>query len=280
MIERRSEGSQTAERAFAVLLTFKTGPSSLGVSEIARRVGLNTSIVHRLLRSLVSAELLEQDERTSRYRLGRGLASLAEVFFRQRRFDLVEPELRRLSMQCGGSASLAVRDGSEAVILAYTPSLPPDQVDARPRRVPLHLSALGRVLLAFGDADDAGGIEALAPLSAATQWSTTDIDVLRAEVQQVRQQRYSVVSRETSQDQLSVAVPIFDADGRIYLALGMRLTHNSTDEQRVDDVLAALNAASPNVTEILVGAQRVDAGTLDHTEITPRSHRDPASQSS
>ena len=88
MVVRRA-GSQTAERAFDVLNCFKSGPSSLGLTQIARRVGLSTSIVHRLLQSLVAADLLEQDERTSQYRLGRGLASLSEVFFRQRRFDLV-----------------------------------------------------------------------------------------------------------------------------------------------------------------------------------------------
>ncbi len=253
MTERRSGGSQTAERAFAVLLTFKTGPSSLGVSEIARRVGLNTSIVHRLLRSLVDAELLEQDEHTSRYRLGRGLASLAEVFFRQRRFDLVEPELRRLSTAAGGSAALAVRDGNEAVILVYTPSLPPEQVDAWPRRVPLHLSALGRVLLAFGDPDDGGGLDALAPLSAATRWSTTDLEVLRAELELIRHQGFAIVRRETSEDQLSIAVPVFDVDGRIYLALGIRLQYHDDDERRVDSVLAELRRSTPNVTEVLVG---------------------------
>ena len=69
-------------RAFEVLHCFTTGPSSLGLSEIARRVGLSTSIVYRLLRSLVDAGVLEQDERTSRYHLGTGLAALAEVFLR------------------------------------------------------------------------------------------------------------------------------------------------------------------------------------------------------
>ena len=145
-------------RAFAVLNCFTTGPSTLGLSEIARRVGLSTSIVYRLLRSLVDAGVLEQDERTTRYRLGTGLASLAEVFFRQRRLDLAEPELRRLSDEARGSAGLAMRDGRDALILVYAPThLPSSTAASRPRRVPLHLSAMGKVLLAFGDPDDSGG---------------------------------------------------------------------------------------------------------------------------
>ncbi|HEY8547065.1 MAG TPA: helix-turn-helix domain-containing protein, partial [Acidimicrobiales bacterium] len=163
---RRTEGSQTVERAFEVLNCFRSGPSSLGLSEIARRVGLSTSIVYRLLRSLVDAGFLEQDPTTSRYRLGVGLASLTEVFFRQRRLDLAEPELTRLSDRAGGSAGLALRDGRDALILVYSPTAAVDgRPDGRPRRVPLHLSAMGKVLLAYGDADDSGGLEALLPLA-------------------------------------------------------------------------------------------------------------------
>ena len=118
--------------------------------------------MYRLLRSLVDAGVLEQDERTTRYRLGTGLASLAEVFLRQRRLDLAEPELRRLSDEARGSAGLAMRAGRDALILVYAPThLPSSTAASRPRRVPLHLSAMGKVLLAFGDPDDSGGVDAL-----------------------------------------------------------------------------------------------------------------------
>src|SRR6188768_1449446 len=110
-LEKRGGGAQTAERALAVLACFKTAPGTLGLTQIARRLNLSPSVVHRLLHSLVAFEFLEQDLDTAQYRLGQGLAFLTEVFVRQRHFDLVESELRHLSTVAGGSAGIAARDG-------------------------------------------------------------------------------------------------------------------------------------------------------------------------
>ncbi|HEY8525007.1 MAG TPA: IclR family transcriptional regulator [Acidimicrobiales bacterium] len=247
-----SGGSQTVARAFEVLSCFKSGPSSLGLTEISRRVGLSTTIVHRLLRSLVDAGFLEQDERTSRYHLGVGLASLAEVFLRQRRLDLAEPELRRLSDEAGGSAGLAMRDGRDALILVYAPSTAPGAGQERPRRVPLHLSAMGKVLLAFGDPDDSGGLEALAPLATPTERSIASVPELRRALDRIREQGYAVSDRETAPDQLTVAIPIFDEAGRIYLALGMRLRWSPEEEARIDEVRKMLERSRDRLHEVLV----------------------------
>jgi len=248
---KRSAGAQTADRALDVLACFKSAPGTLGLTQIARRLGLSNSVVHRLLQSLVSHDLLEQDLDTAQYRLGAGLAYLAEVFIRQRHFDLVESELRRLSTEAGGSAGIAARDGRDALVLAYSPFADDGELDARPRRVPLHLSAMGKVLLAFGDPDDGGGIEALAPLDAPTPHSIGDLDQLRAELAEVAEQGYAVASRETWSDQLSVAVPIFDRYGAIYLALGLRLEWTKAQRRAVSDAVAHLRASAPRVTEIV-----------------------------
>ena len=142
--------------------------------------------------------------------LGQGLAFLTEVFVRQRHFDLVESELRHLSTAAGGSAGLAARDGTDTLLMAYSPFAEPGQLDDRPRRVPLHLSAMGKVLLAYADPDDGGGPEALVPLAAPTSRSIRTLDALRAQLDVVRAEGFAVANRETWADQLSVAVPIFE----------------------------------------------------------------------
>jgi DNA-binding IclR family transcriptional regulator len=250
---KRSTGAQTADRALDVLACFKTAPGTLGLTQIARRLGLSNSVVHRLLQSLVTHDLLEQDLDTAQYRLGPGLAYLAEVFIRQRHFDLVESELRRLSTVAGGSAGIAARDGGDALVLAYSPFADTGELDARPRRVPLHLSAMGKVLLAFGDPDDGGGLEALVPLDAPTPHSIATLDRLRAELDDVAARGYGVASRETWPDQLSVAVPIFDRQGAIYLALGLRLAWSKAQRRAVNEALVQLRESAPRVTEIVAG---------------------------
>ena len=252
-LEKRPSGAQTAERALAVLACFKTAPGTLGLTQISRRLNLSPSVVHRLLQSLVHFDFLEQDLDTAQYRLGQGLAFLTEVFVRQRHFDIVESELRHLSTAAGGSAGLAARDGTDTLLMAYSPFAEPGHLDERPRRVPLHLSAMGKVLLAYADPDDGGGLEALAPLEAPTPRSISALDALRAELDVVRADGFAVANRETWADQLSVAVPIFDRHGYIYLALGLRFEWTRAERSKVRRAVATLREFQPRITEIVAG---------------------------
>jgi IclR family KDG regulon transcriptional repressor len=60
----------TVRNAARLLKEFRSREESIGVSELARRLALGKSGVHRLLTTLVSEGLLEQDPRTGGYRLG------------------------------------------------------------------------------------------------------------------------------------------------------------------------------------------------------------------
>jgi len=66
------------ERALDVLDLFKDAPGdgSLGVSEIARRLGLAKSVVHRMLQAFRAKGFVVLDAQTRRYSLGSGVARL------------------------------------------------------------------------------------------------------------------------------------------------------------------------------------------------------------
>src|SRR5438128_2174436 len=97
---RRSSVStmQSVERTCNVLLSFRADDPVLGVSEIARRLSLPKSAVHRTLHSLVQLGLVMRDRATSRYRLGPratelGFAALATPDIR----GMALPVLQNLS---------------------------------------------------------------------------------------------------------------------------------------------------------------------------------------
>ena len=71
-----SAGTEGAGRVADVLLDFLEGPGSLGVSALARDLGLSKAVVHRILRTLVQRGLLETDADTREYRLGPSAAAL------------------------------------------------------------------------------------------------------------------------------------------------------------------------------------------------------------
>src|SRR3954468_21774266 len=90
-------GTEAASRVADVLLMFASGPSALGVSEIARELRLSKAVVHRILQSLASRSLVSADPGTREYRLGPGAIALGARALRD--FDLrsaARPTLRRL----------------------------------------------------------------------------------------------------------------------------------------------------------------------------------------
>ena len=70
----------TVRNAALLLQLLAEGPAFQQLTDLADRSGLSLPTVHRLLRSLVLAELVEQDPRSSRYGLGPELTRLSHRY--------------------------------------------------------------------------------------------------------------------------------------------------------------------------------------------------------
>jgi len=64
-------------KAFRLLGVVSESPEALGVSELARRLGMGKSTVYGLVTTLRDVGALEADSGAKRYRIGRGLTALA-----------------------------------------------------------------------------------------------------------------------------------------------------------------------------------------------------------
>jgi DNA-binding IclR family transcriptional regulator len=113
--ESNSQRIATVERAADVLLLFsKCGEPNLGITEIARELGMSKAAVHRILASLRSRGFIDLIEDTRRYALGTsslalGLTCLSQLDIR----SLAAPELASLSRATNETATLSIRTGFE-----------------------------------------------------------------------------------------------------------------------------------------------------------------------
>src|ERR1700760_4560507 len=90
-------GTESTGRVADVLLLFVEGPSTLGVSRIARELGLSKAVVHRILQSLVGRDMVAVDPSTREYRLGPAAAALGARALRDSDLrTLALPQLRAL----------------------------------------------------------------------------------------------------------------------------------------------------------------------------------------
>src|SRR5215213_11008575 len=104
--------------AIALLKSFSEYESEIGVSSLAKRLGVAKSTVHRLAVTLVSEGMLEQNPENERYRLGIALFGLGALV--RRRMDVsteARPHLFALRESTGETVHLAVLDRAEIMYI-------------------------------------------------------------------------------------------------------------------------------------------------------------------
>lgn len=212
----------TVRNAARLLKAFLTREESIGVSELARRLDLGKSGVHRLLATLVAEGLVEQDPRTGGYRLGIVVFELGEAV--KVHMDLhaaAGPVLAHLRDQTGESSQIGVLDGDEVVYVDRLESAHSLRLFTETgRRVPAHCTSSGKVLLAHLPEPEREAFLAR-PLARLTPHTVIDPAVLRAELASVRARGWAEAVDEREIGVASIAAPIRDIHGDVVAAVSI-----------------------------------------------------------
>lgn len=217
-----SGGTEAAARVADVLALFTTGPAALGVTEIARELGIGKAVVHRILQSLASRSFVVADPRTRLYRLGPGAVALGARALRD--LDLrqvARPVLIALRDETRETTTLSAPFGRSRIYLDQYES--PQEIKMKVelgRPYPLYAGASSRAILAFlPEATQESIIAAgLTPLTPATIGSA---DELRRRLAETRARGYATSRGERQDGAGSVAAPVFGLDGEVAGAISV-----------------------------------------------------------
>lgn len=208
---RRAGGVQSVDRALDVIETLATSAAPLGVSEIARATGLPQGTVHRLLLALQARGYVRRDAER-KYAIG----AAAMRFSDAAHHALVvasRPFLTRMVELCGETSNLAVLEDTQMVYVAQSPSPHTLRIFAEVgRRVPVHSTAIGKVLLAGMPAARVHDLLSRAGMARRTANTITDPARMSAELARVRDQGFAIDDEEQEQGVRCVAVPVRDDD--------------------------------------------------------------------
>jgi DNA-binding IclR family transcriptional regulator len=155
-----AETSQTLDRGLRVLKLLADTDHGLTVTELAAKLGVNRTVVYRLLATLEQHSLVRRDL-GGRARVGLGVLGLAHQVHPLLR-EAALPALRSLAEDIGATAHLTLVDGSEALAVAVVePTWTDYHVAYRTGfRHPLDRGAAGRAILTgrgMQPAPDGGG---------------------------------------------------------------------------------------------------------------------------
>ena len=207
------------EKAFAVLELLAADNRGYGLSEVSRILNLPVSTAKSLLSTMVRCGYLNRDDRRH-YFLAMRIITTASMALNQIELrQVAHEELERLTKSTCLVSALSVRDNDHVVYIDRIESeghiMPVYYVG---KRMPLHCTSTGKVLLAYLSNDQVEAIASSAGLSAHTANTITSFPLLKKEIERVRTQGYSVDNEETALGMVGIAAPVFDHNGKVVAA--------------------------------------------------------------
>jgi DNA-binding IclR family transcriptional regulator len=219
----KSRPHRSVERVATIIDAVGAHGSPARLTDVANEAGLDTGTTHRILTALVERGYIHRDDASRRYSIGfeifrLGASDPARAITAQR----AHTYLARLAGASNATVLIGGREGTKVHIYRRIdgddrsrtplPGKPGTYLDA-------HVTAIGKVLMAYAAESEISSLYAENPLQRYTANSITTVSRLLVELRQVRARRYSIEAGEWRAGVDGFAVPIFNPDGHVNLAI-------------------------------------------------------------
>lgn len=238
-------------KGFAILDLIAREPG-LSFAAIRDRLGLPNSSCHHLITTLCQVGALQV--RSDRgYVLGLRLFELGAMAANQRQLhDLALPMLKRLAQDVELTCHLGVMEGAEAVYLLKVEGNREIRVNTWVgKRLSLHSSSLGKVLLAGLPENELEQILAQVSWERKTPHSIVDPNVFRSHLQTVRERGWAIDDEEDLINIRCVAAPVRDMQGHVVAAISAVGTVLDISQGRFEELATTLCATAQEISQQL-----------------------------
>ncbi|MFJ9391717.1 IclR family transcriptional regulator [Nocardioides sp. NPDC101246] len=207
-------------KAVTILRAFTVDDQVLSLAELVRRTGLPKATVHRVAGDLVTNRLLE---RTSLgYRLSGGLFELGmRASVERSLLELAMPFLQDLYERTHETVHLGVREGRDVVYVAkiggHRQAPTPSRTGGR---MPVHCTAIGKVLLAYSDAEVRQEI-LNGPLERRTPHTIVAPGLLERQLDAVLENGVAFEHEESAAGLQCIAAPVLTDADRVLAAISI-----------------------------------------------------------
>lgn len=241
---------QSVDRAVSILeILARSG--DVGVTELAKELGVHKSTAFRLVAALERRDLVEQNAGRGKYRLGPGILRLAGAS--ASRLDLIQESRmvsRALAQRTGETVNLAVLSDGAALYMdqvAGSSALQPHNWVGQ--RIPLHATSNGKILLSGLERSEVR--RQLPLLRPYTPQTVTSIKALEQELEDVRTRGHATAVDELEIGLTAVAAPVRDVRGEVLASMSISGPTFRLDASRLPEMTEAVMAAANEVSRRL-----------------------------
>ena len=214
---------QVIERMMTLLDALAEHTLPVNLKLLATETGLHPSTAHRILSVMVESRLVDRIE-PGTYRLGIRLLELgnlvkSRISVRQQAL----PYMQTLHQELGETINLSVRQNDEVVYIERT--APGGSmmrvVQIIGTRAPLHVTAVGKVFLAYDGAGSWTEYAKRSGLRRYTDNTLTDGEALARELERIRGQGYAFDNEEAEKGVSCIGAAIYNDEGRVVAGLSV-----------------------------------------------------------
>jgi len=243
------------------LLRILAKDGGVGLTDLALRVGLPPSSVHRLLMTLQRSGVVAFQEATQEWCVGVEAFRIGNSFVA--RNNIVEAGLtvmRRLVGETGETANIAISDGGHVVFLAQIETPNPIRAFFSPgTRAPMHASGIGKVLLAELERKDVESILQSVGLPEYTPKTLTSPQDLFEELETIRRRGWSLDDEERYTGMRCIAAPIYDAKGSAIAGISISGPTERLSDEMAPGMAVKVKQAAAEVTDLTGGVAKTCA---------------------
>jgi DNA-binding IclR family transcriptional regulator len=251
---------QVVDRVFEILDLLAKSKIELGSTDLAERLGLHKSTVHRLLAALERHRFVEKNRETAKYNLGWRLFELGTAAAsRVGLYGMARPYLAALSTKTCETAHLGIMSQGEVISIV---SVEADRSLRLPatvgRRSPLYCTSQGKAILAFSDAAVTEETLRTLHLKALTPQTITKTAGLLDELARIRKAGYAIDNEELEEGLRCIGAPVFDHTGSAVAAVSIAGPAHRVGGGRLPRLIQAVVLTSRQLSAAL-GFQRLPA---------------------
>lgn len=240
-----SEIVRSAARVLDLLEFFAGIKHGVSLAGVSNAFSLPKSSALGLLRTLCSRGYLRRDSQ--------GLYSLNDAFRSNgfgwggsqlmRLLAMALPVMDSLSERLGETMSFgALTDNTHVRLLMQSLSTQPVRYEATVgQELPLHCTAMGRVILSTLPRAERDGLLAQQSLTSFTPFTLTDLDKIQEQIDRAMTQGYCVVMEEFDRGGTGFAVPVRDSQGRAIAAINASCISARFEDKRAEITQALLS---------------------------------------
>lgn len=212
---RKTKGKKTiasVKKAIEVIEYIAYSDAEVGVTEISRGLNYGVSATYHMLNTLRECNIIEQDEKTKKFKLGLKLWQIGLLAYEQNHISIIlRPYLKKLRDLTGETANLTIMDSDKIVYIAQEESNRLVRMFTETGATePLHCTAAGKVLLAHKPKELRELILNRIKLDKYTDKTIVDREEFVSELDRIKEKGYGFDDEERELGVSCIGAPIFD----------------------------------------------------------------------